>query len=106
MTETVQVTPRYPRDTNGDSLPDGAPYSLTPLAIAPGNTMRRFGDGGDLEEADFTVYLNLADEPKIADNYGIRVRGRDCYARVQVWKSPWSGRGGIVVLAKAPSGQS
>lgn len=106
MTETVIVTPRYPRDTNGDEPPAGAPYPLTPLEIAPGNTMRRFGDDGDLEDAEFTVFLSLADESKIDDNYGIEVRGRDCFARVQVWRSQRSGRGGVVVLAKSKSGKS
>ncbi|TXH18709.1 MAG: hypothetical protein E6R06_26070 [Mycobacterium sp.] len=106
MTETVTVTPKYPVDANGDHPPDGAPYTLTPLEIAPGNTMRQFGTGGDLEDAEFTVFLPLADEAKIADDYGIKVRGHDCFARVQVWRSQRSGRGGIVVLAKSPSGKS
>ena len=106
MTETVLVTPRHPRDANGDEPAAGSPYSLTPLAVAPGFTNRRFGDVGDVDEVAFTVYLALADEAKIADNYGIRVRGRDCLARVQVWRSPWSGRGGVVVLAKTAAGVS
>lgn len=106
MAETVTVTPMSEMDANGDPVAPGAPVVLTPIAIAPGNTTRQFGESGELEAAEFTVYLRLADESKIADDYAIRVRERDCFARVQVWRSPRTGRGGVVVLCRSATGAS
>lgn len=104
--ETVTVTPLFEMDADGNPVPPGTPVMLTPIAIAPGNTTRQFGDGGELEAAEFTVYLRLADEAKIADDYQVDVRGKTCLARVQVWRSPRTGRGGVVVLCRAATGTS
>ena len=106
--ETVVVRPQVKFDSDGNPIiPDPAPVpvTLTPIAIAPGNTTRSYGDGGDLDAADFTVYLKLGDADKIADDYEIQVRGRDCTARVQKWQSPRTGRGGLVVLCRSATGK-
>lgn len=104
--ETVVVTPQFGIDSDGNPRTDADPVTLTPLAVAPGNTLQRPADGGELDEADFTVFLSLADEGKVHDDYSITVRGRECRARVQVWRSPRSGRGGVVVLARSATGKS
>lgn len=106
MTETVTVTSLFGHDTNGDPTPPGTPFTLTPIAIAPGNTTRQFGEGGDLDDVEFTVYLNLSDEGKVKDDDQIAVRGRTCFARVRVWRSPWSARGGIEVLCHSATGKA
>lgn len=116
MAEIVTITPRFGNDTNGNPIPDGTPFPLTPLEIAPGNTVLQHGAGGDLDDVEFTVFFPLmvfrtalaGHEPVealIEDGYGIRVRDRDCAARVQVWRSQRSGRGGVVVLARSVSGK-
>ena len=114
--QTVTVTPRFPNDTNGDPVADGDPIELTPLEIAPGNTVLRYGFGGDLDDVEFTVFFPLlvwrgagegyvhADE-LIKDGYGISVGDRNCTARVQKWQSQRSGRGGLVVLAHSATGK-
>ncbi len=104
MSETVTITPFADRDADGNPVSAGAAYSLTAKAVAPGNTMLAYRTGGDVEEADFTVFLPLGSV--INDNDLIMVRGKKCSARVQVWDSAWNtGRGGVVVLAKAVSGR-
>ncbi|MDD7812621.1 hypothetical protein PP713_08640 [Mycobacterium sp. CSUR Q5927] len=114
MAETVTVTPRPGQlDANNDPLPAGEPITLTPLLIAPGNTVLKYGVGGDLDDVQFTVYLplqvrrgnNLVPiETLVADDDQITVRGRECMARVKVWRSPQRGLGGAVVLARAATG--
>ncbi|MCV7205303.1 hypothetical protein H7J71_25185 [Mycolicibacterium peregrinum] len=104
--ETVTVTPLFGNDDDGNPVPAGTPVVLTPIAIAPGNTTRQFGEGGDLDAAEFTVFLKLADEAKIADDYQIEVRGKTCLARVRVWRSPRTGRGGIEVLCRSATGKA
>lgn len=106
MSETVLVTPEFGIDSDGNPRTDGTPITLTPLAVAPGNTLQQPGVGGELDEADFTVFLSLADEGKVLDDYKITVRGRECRARVQVWRSPHSERDGVVVLARSATGKS
>lgn len=103
ITETVTVTPLFGMDGNGDPIPPGAPVVLTPIVVAPGNTMWQPNEGGELDEAEFTVYLQLADAPKVADNYGIEVRGRDCLTRVRVWNA---NPGGVEVLCRSATGAS
>lgn len=116
MVETVTVTPRFGQNSDGDPIPDGDPFTLTPLEIAPGNTALQYGAGGDLDDVEFTVFLPLLmwrgpvetyvhTDELIKDDYGITVRGRDCTARVQVWRSQRSGRGGVVVLARSKTGK-
>lgn len=106
MTETVVVTPQFGIDSDGNPRTAGESVTLTPIAIAPGNTLQQAGVGGELDEADFTVFLALSDEGKVHDDYSITVRGRECRARVQVWRSPRTGRGGVVVLARSATGKS
>lgn len=106
MAETVTVRPQRKLDSDGNPAAAGSPVVLTPIAIAPGNTVRSYGDQGDLDQADFTVYLKLADKSKIADDYEIDVRGKTCTARVQEWRSPRTNRGGLVVLCNSATGKS
>ncbi|WP_234785807.1 hypothetical protein [Mycolicibacterium elephantis] len=115
--ETVTVTPTSGLDSNGDPVAPGSPVTLTPLEIAPGNTVLQYGIGGDLDDVEFTVYfpprvrtgVNTYAETAtvVADDYGINVRGRDCRARVAVWRSQRGGaRGGVAVLCRSATGQS
>jgi len=103
-------------DDDGDPVPPGSPVVLTPLVIAPGNTSWIFGRGGDQDTVEFTVYFGLITHRPdintwvdttdvIADNYGIRVRDRDCLARVRVWRSPRSSLGGVEVLCRSATGK-
>ncbi|SLF39495.1 hypothetical protein [Mycobacteroides abscessus] len=104
--ETVTVTPTFGYDNSGDPKPDGAPFELTPKFIAPGNTLREFGIGGDLEQTEFTVYLAISDRGKVKDNDKVHVRGKDCFARVADWVSPRTNRGIVAVLAIGATGKS
>ncbi|MBU8819549.1 hypothetical protein KL864_27055 [Mycolicibacterium goodii] len=103
--ETVTVTPLFGRDAKGDPIDPGAPVILTPIAIAPGNTTLTYGEHGDLDRADFTVYLALSDAGKVKDDDQIVVRNRTCKARVRVWRSPRTGRGGVEVLCQSATGK-
>lgn len=117
MAETVTVTPRSGLDANNDPIADGTPFTLTPLEVAPGNTVVKYDIDGDLDDVEFTVFFPLTVfrtaeagyervEDLVKDGYGVRVRDRDCVARVQVWRSQRSGRGGVVVLASSPTGNA
>lgn len=103
MAETITVTPQSGYDSDGNPLPAGDPVTLTTLGIAPGNTVLTYGIGGDLDDVQFTVYLELGSA--IADDDQITVRGKDCRARVQEWRSPWTNRGGLAVLARSTTGK-
>lgn len=116
--ETVTVTPLFGTNDDGDPVPPGSPLVLTPIAIAPGNTSLAFGRGGDQDSVEFTVYFRLTTyrvennalvltntADVIADDYGIRVRGRDCLTRVRVWRSPRTDRGGVEVLCRSVTGK-
>jgi hypothetical protein len=117
MTETISVLGAIGNDTDGDPITVDDPVTLTPLEIAPGNALMRFGKGGDLTDVEFTVYFPLrvrtgADEwsevdTLIHDGDEIEVRGRRCLAMVQVWRSRNGGaRGGVAVLARSKSGKA
>lgn len=115
MTEVVTVTPAGGIDSDGNPATPGTPVTLTPLEIAPGNLMVRYGQGGDLTDVEFTVYLPLRvlgedgwidTDSLITNGDVITVRGRDCTAMVQVWKSQRGARGGIVVLARSKTGKA
>lgn len=116
MSETVTVTPTVGNDTNGDPATPGADITLTPLEIAPGNMLIKYGKGGDLTDVEFTVYLPLrvrtadgfaAIETLIRDGDEITVRGRRCTALVEIWRSGrGSNRGGAAVLARSRSGKA
>lgn len=102
MAETVTVTPtggdRY--NSDGDPIAPGEPVTLVPIEVAPGNSLLTYGIGGDLDDVQFTVYLELGSP--IANNDIIEVRGRECRARVALWDS--SGYGGLAVLARSTTG--
>jgi hypothetical protein len=59
MTETISVLGAIGNDTDGDPITVDDPVTLTPLEIAPGNALMRFGKGGDLTDVEFTVYFPL-----------------------------------------------
>lgn len=115
MKETVTITPTAGNDDNGDPVAPDEPITLTPLEIAPGNMVRRYGKGGDLTDVEFTVYFPLrirtdvdtmtpVDEV-IHDGDLITVRGRTCSVLLEVWRSGgyW---GGAAVLARSRSGKA
>lgn len=118
MSEPVVITPSAGRDTSGDPVPAGDPFTLRGR-VAPGNTTRTYGAGGDLEEADFTIHFPLRMRRESAtpgewewvsvaellpDDFTVFVRAKTCDGRVQVWDE--GGRGGVVVLASGATGRS
>lgn len=115
MSETVTVTPQSGTNSDGDPMPAGTPFDVVAMEIAPGNTLLRYGIGGDLDNVDFTAYLPLRVKTAVdadyqttvsalTDDFRILVRGRDCLGRVQEWNS--SGQGGVVVLCHSARGKS
>lgn len=121
MSETVTVQPQVKLDAHGNPEVPGDPVVLTPLEVEPGNTLLSYGIGGDLDDVEFTVYLPLrvrtglvagvatyADTTElVVDDCAISVRGRDCRARVQVWRSQRSPRrGGLAVLCRSATGKA
>ena len=102
MAETVTVTSQTGYDSNANPIPPGGSVTLPALGIAPGNTTQSFVQGGEAEDAEFTVYLELGSP--INDDDEINVRGVPCRARTKKWISPWTGRGGIEVLCKSATG--
>lgn len=117
MTETITVTPARVIGADGDPTGDGEPVTLTPLEIAPGNLLVRYGVGGEFTDVEFTVYLPLRvrseentwvdTETLIATGDDVVVRGRRCVAMVQVWRSQrGGGRGGLAVLCRSKLGKA
>lgn len=102
VTETVVVTPRGGQDDDGRRLPDGDPVQLVALSVETGNTSARYGVQGTVEIADFTVVL--ATGSPVNDGDWIRVRGRDCLARVSREFSQHADRNQVIVLAQARTG--
>lgn len=117
MSEPVVVTPQAGRDRKGDPLPAvGDPFTLHGI-VAPGNTTRSYGAGGDLEEADFTIFFPLRIRREVSGEWGwvsvaellindftVTLRGKTCVGRIQDWNE--GGRGGVVVLALAATGKA
>lgn len=118
MSEPVVITPQAGRDRKGNPLPAGVPFTLNGR-VAPGNTARTYGPGGDLEEVDFTIYFPLRARRQnpttlewrwedvaelLTEDFTVTLRGTTCAARVQNWND--GGRGGIVVLAKSATGKA
>lgn len=116
MTETVTVIQLSGNDSDGDPVEPGEPLTVTPLEIAPGNMLIRYGTGGDLTDVEFTVYLPLRvpgasgyvdTDTVVRTGDEIEVRGRRCTALVQTWRSQRGGdRGGVAVLARSRSGKA
>jgi hypothetical protein len=113
MPEFVTITPAGGLDAKGDPVTDGAPFTTMALEVAPGNTLLRFGVGGELDTVDFTVFLPLRirvnDEfvvtaEVLTEDFWITVRGRRCQGRAQLWES--GGRGGVAVLAHSAKGKA
>jgi hypothetical protein len=115
MKETVTVTPTVGNDSDGDPVAQGEPIVLTPMEIAPGNMLRKYGKGGDLTDVEFTVYVPLrirtaidtltpVDEV-IHDGDEITVRGRTCSVLLEVWRTGGY-RGGAAILARSRSGKA
>lgn len=102
MTETVTVTSQSGYDSNANPIPPGGSVTLTALAVTPGVTALTLAGGGDLDDVEYTVYLELG--APIFDDDEILVRGKPCRARVKHWVSPWTGRGGLEVLCKSATG--
>lgn len=108
MTEQVTVIPQSSLDSDGNPTASGTPVVLTPFTVAPGNTTLQFGDTGDTDSVDFTVYF-LDRQAPVHDDDSIVVRGRTCRARVQEWRDPWAvGQPleGLVVLCTSKTGAS
>ena len=116
MTETVTVTQLSGNDSDGDPVEASEEITLTPLEIAPGNMLIKYGTGGDLTDVEFTLYLPLrtaTDEGYVDTDTLVRtgddieVRGRTCVALVSTWRSQRGGdRGGVTVLAQARTGKA
>lgn len=105
--ETVTVTSQAGLDEDGNPTSGGIPAVVETIAIAPGNTSFAFMDSGDVDSAEFTVYLPVGSP--VHDDDLITVRGRTCRARVQEWRDPWpSGEPleGLVVLCRSVTGGS
>lgn len=100
--ERVLITPRGGQDDDGRRLPNGDPIAVDAIAVDAGNTAERYGAEGTVDEADFTVVLPLGSG--INDGDWIRVRGRDCIARVQREFSQHAERNQDVVLARSRTG--
>lgn len=102
MPETVTVTPRSDRDDDGNPVPNGTPFTLTPFAIAPGNTTLQYNDSGNVDTAEFTLYFMPAPSTAVKDGDLITVRTRTCVARVRVWD--WQNFGGLEILCESMTG--
>lgn len=120
MSETITVAPPVKYDTDSKRIVDNTdPIELVPLEVEPGNSVLKYGIGGDLDDVEFTVYLPLKQRRQVDDEFVwvdtttlvvddsvIVVRGRTCRARVHVWKSQRSRRGGIAVLCQSATGKA
>lgn len=115
MTEQVTITPDIGSDAKGNPKPAGTPFTVPALEVAPGNTLLRYGVGGDLDSADFTVFLPLQiriGSPAVrvrtaaacTENFTVLVRGRKCQGRLQEWDS--GGQGGVAILCQSAKGKS
>lgn len=100
--EQVFVIAAGRRDDDGNYGSAGAPVPLVSRAVTAGNTTRRFGNGGELVAAEFTVVLDL-DAPVTGGDW-IVVRGRQCRVLIQEQLSEWVARNQLVVLALSVTG--
>jgi hypothetical protein len=103
--EQVRVTPRGARDHTGQPTAGATPaFDVLALAVTPGNSTRRFGVMGDVDEVEFTVALPI--EIPIKDNDGITVRGRFGLVRVRAEYNRWADRVVKVVTVESTTGGS
>jgi hypothetical protein len=100
--ELTTITPKFGRDDTGQPLPDGAPVDVVALGVDTGNTAKRYGRTGELDEADFTVAYPLGTVVKDGDV--ITVRGRRGYARVTTALEQWADRSRLIVLVSSKYG--
>jgi hypothetical protein len=116
VTETVTVNSMVGNDSDGDPIASAGSITLSPLEIAPGNMLQKYGTGGDLTDVEFTVYLPLRVRTNIdtwtetadviKDGDEIVVRGKTCTALVELWQAGRGGsRGGVAVLARSRTGK-
>lgn len=108
LMETVTVIPQSSLDSDGNPVSGGEPLVLNVFAVEPGNTAQQFGDTGDVDSVDFSVYF-LDRLAPVHDDDAIVVRGRTCRARVKEWRDPWPGDvplEGLVVLCHSTTGAS
>lgn len=97
--ERVVIIAAGGRDLDGNYTATGTPTVVVSRAVTAGNQIRRFGAGGAVIAADFTVILDL-DTP-ISDGDWMEVRGRTCRVLVGEQLSQWQARQQLVVLARA-----
>ncbi len=100
--ELTVVTPKFGRDDDGQPLPDGVPVEVLARGVDPGNTTKKYGSTGELDEVDFTVAYDL-DAP-VKDGDVVTVRGRRGYARVQKHLEQWADRSQLVVTVASKYG--
>lgn len=99
--ETVTVTPTFRRDADGNQPPDGTPYDLEAKAVAPGNQLLAWEIGRDIANVQYTAFFQH-DIPT-ETGHRINVRGDELTAYVHRWRSPWTDRIGVAVLAHGAS---
>lgn len=97
--ERVVIIPAAGRDVDGNYGAAGTPIPVVARAVVAGNQTRRFGAGGAVVAADFTVILDL-DAPIGSDDW-IEVRGRTCRVLIGEQLSQWQARQQLVVLARS-----
>lgn len=102
VAELVTITPRGGQDDDGHRLADGTPFDVEAIRVDPGNTAERYGAEGTVDEADFTVVLRLGSG--VRDGDWIKVRGRQCVARIQRRFSQHAQRDQDVILARFRGG--
>ena len=102
MSETVAITPAFGYDDDGNPEPTGPTIEAEAFAVAPGNTSYSYGNNGDVDTAEYTIYLPVG--TPIKDDDVIIVRGRTCVARVREWRSLRTDRAALEVLCKSATG--
>lgn len=100
--ERVTITPNAGRDDDGNVIAGAPAFDVVAYDVQPGNTVAKFGPGGEVSEAAFTVVLPL--DTQIRDDDWMTVRGKTGRARVQLHLTQYSGRSRKVVLVDTMSG--
>ena len=89
------------RDDNGAWLA-GSDANLLAFAVAPGGGDDFTGREREGEQVRCTVYF--LDSVDIVNGDELTVRGGRFQVTVNVWRSPWTNRGGVEVLCKRGQG--